>query len=48
MKEQVLKNCLFDVNCLNGIINVRLGKKKDINVENFLKKSDLKNFGISV
>jgi hypothetical protein len=38
MKEQVSKNCLFDVNCLNGIINVRLGKKKDINIENFLKK----------
>jgi hypothetical protein len=28
MKHQVEKNCLFDVNCLNGIINVRLGKKK--------------------
>ena len=28
MREQVLKNCLFEENCLNGIINVRLGKKK--------------------
>jgi hypothetical protein len=30
MKEQVLKNCLFDDKCMNGIINVRLGKKKNI------------------
>lgn len=30
MKYQVLKNCLFEENCLNGIINVRLNKKKNI------------------
>ena len=30
MKEQVLKNCLFDDKSMNGIINVRLGKKKNI------------------
>lgn len=31
MKHQVEKNCLFDVKCMNGIINVRLGKKKVFN-----------------
>jgi hypothetical protein len=29
MQYQVLKNCLFEDTCLNGIINVRLGKKKN-------------------
>jgi hypothetical protein len=28
MKHQVLRNCLFEENCLNQIVNVRLGKKK--------------------
>lgn len=28
MKHQVIQNCLFEEKCLNGIINVRLGKKK--------------------
>ena len=32
MKHQVEKNCLFDANSLNGIINVRLGKKKVFNL----------------
>jgi len=30
MKHQVLKNCLFDETCLNGIINVRLGRPKKV------------------
>lgn len=30
MRHQVLKNCLFEEKCLNGIINVRLNKKKNI------------------
>lgn len=34
MRHQVLKNCLFDDTCLNGIINVRLGKKKNIDLSN--------------
>jgi hypothetical protein len=29
MKHQVEKNCLFDNNSINGIINVRLSKKKN-------------------
>ena len=31
MRHQVLENCLFEENSLNGIINVRLGKKKKFN-----------------
>ena len=31
MRYQVLENCLFEENSLNGIINVRLGKKKNFN-----------------
>jgi hypothetical protein len=36
MKYQVLENCLFDGKCLNGIINVRLGKNKKITLDNIL------------
>jgi hypothetical protein len=32
MQHQVLANCLFENTCLNGIINVRLGKKKNFNI----------------
>ena len=31
MKHQVLENCLFEENCMNQIVNVRLGKKKTFN-----------------
>jgi len=37
MKHQVTKNCLFEEKCLNGIINVRLGKNKKIPIDNILK-----------
>ena len=37
MKHQVLENCLFDEKCLNGIINVRLGKNKKITLDKLLK-----------
>jgi hypothetical protein len=30
IKHQIEQNCLFDENCLNGIVNVRLSKKKKI------------------
>ena len=36
MKHQVLNNCLFDEKCLNGIINVRLGKNKKISLDKIL------------
>lgn len=36
MKYQVLENCLFDEKCLNGIINVRLGKNKKISLDKIL------------
>lgn len=32
MQHQVTANCLFENTCLNGIINVRLGKKKNFNL----------------
>ena len=37
MKHQVLENCLFDEKCLNGIINVRLGKNKKISLDKLLE-----------
>jgi len=37
MKHQVLGNCLFDEKCLNGIINVRLGKNKKISLDKLLQ-----------
>lgn len=36
MKHQVLKDCLFDEKCLNGIVNVRLGKNKKITLDKIL------------
>lgn len=37
IKHQILENCLFDEKCLNGIINVRLGKNKKISLDKLLE-----------